>query len=62
MGGQMVRRRGGVGVCFVEGRLYAVGGYDAPTSSARVARLGCVERYDPHTDTWALLNHGLRVS
>ncbi|GBP42338.1 Kelch-like protein 5 [Eumeta japonica] len=52
----MSKRRGGVSVCAAGGYLYALGGHEAPANVASV-RLGCVERYDPSTDTWVLLAH-----
>jgi N-acetylneuraminic acid mutarotase len=42
----MIRKRHGVGVAALEGKLYAAGGNDG------TKRLSSAERYDPKTNTW----------
>lgn len=44
----MNQARFGVGCCFMDGNVYAVGGSDG-------TNLRTVERYDPDTETWRLL-------
>lgn len=51
----MNKRRGGVGVGVANGFLYAFGGHDCPASNPSVKRNETVERYDPATDTWAII-------
>ncbi|VEL35210.1 unnamed protein product [Protopolystoma xenopodis] len=48
----MLHRRGGVGVASLSGRLYAVGGHNAPPSQSAALRTASVEVYDPVTDSW----------
>ncbi|CAH8843515.1 unnamed protein product, partial [Trichobilharzia szidati] len=48
----MLHRRGGVGVGAVGGRLYAVGGHNAPPNQPHALRTASVEMYEPHTDMW----------
>ncbi|KAF6772938.1 hypothetical protein AHF37_08413, partial [Paragonimus kellicotti] len=49
----MLHRRGGVGVGAVGGRLYAVGGHNAPPSQPHSLRTASVEVYEPETDMWS---------
>lgn len=48
----MLHRRGGVGVGAVGGRLYAVGGHNAPPNQPHAMRTASVEVYEPRTDMW----------
>lgn len=55
----MIRRRSGVSLGVLNGLLYALGGYDSPANTANnssVPRTETVERYDPATDTWTMVN------
>uniref|UniRef100_UPI003467EED4 SAKe6DEtal n=1 Tax=synthetic construct TaxID=32630 RepID=UPI003467EED4 len=47
----MLTRRIGVGVAVLNGRIYAVGGYDGSPDGH--THLNSVEAYDPETDTWS---------
>nr|7ON6_A Chain A, SAKe6AE [synthetic construct] len=49
----MKTRRSGVGVAVLDGRIYAVGGYDGSPDGH--THLNSVEAYDPETDTWSLV-------
>lgn len=48
----MLHRRGGVGVGAIGGRLYAVGGHNAPPNQPHALRTASVEMYEPRTDMW----------
>lgn len=52
----MNRRRSAVAVGVLNGFLYALGGIDSSTSNPSVCRSETVERYDPATDTWSMVN------
>lgn len=52
----MIRRRSAVAVGILNGFLYALGGYDSPTNNSSVCRMETVERYDPATDAWTMVN------
>ena len=49
--GQMARARAGHGVAVLNGKLYAVGGYDGGDLSSGTT-LSSVERYDPAANAW----------
>lgn len=53
----MVRRRSGVAVGVLNNFLYALGGFESPASNSSVARTETVERYDPATDTWTMVQN-----
>lgn len=57
----MNRRRGGVGVGVVNGFLYALGGHDSPANNPSCIRTETVERYDPATDSWTMVNNNERI-
>ena len=43
-------------MAVAHGFIYALGGHDCPASNPSVCRTDTVERYDPGTDTWTLVN------
>ncbi len=47
--------KGGVGVASVGSFLYAVGGYELPSTLMNCNRFDCAERYDPKTDQWTFI-------
>ncbi|XP_001641792.3 kelch-like protein 5 isoform X2 [Nematostella vectensis] len=51
----MLKRRGGVGVTVLGSFLYAMGGHDVPASQECSRQFESVERYDPNTDQWTMV-------
>ena len=52
----MSTKRIRLGAASIDGKLYAVGGYDGS------ARLATVERYDPATNTWEAVADMVRAA